>query len=142
MTTKEYLKSYKNLLYKIEDLEREIEELEEQITSVSSLLGDGMPRGSGVSSKLDRLMPLLVDKKKHKEELKAEAIMKRLEIEEVIDEIKDEPISCRLLKDKYIRAMTWGETTEDLGYANESYVAGPLHKKALRLATEVMQARQ
>ena len=138
MTTKEYLKSYKNLLIEIEDLERDIEELEEQITSISSLLGDGMPRGSGVSSKIDRLMPLLVDKKNHKKELKAEALMKKLEIEAVIDSIKDEPISRRLLKDKYIRMMTWEKTAEDLGYANDSYVAGPLHKKALRLAGEAI----
>lgn len=138
MTTKEYLKSYKNLLYEIGDLERDIEELEEQITSVGSLLGDGMPRGSGVSSKLDRLMPLLVDKKKRKVELKAEALMKKLEIEAVIDSIKGDPISCRLLKDKYIWMMTWEETAEHLGYANASYVAGPLHKKALRLAGEAI----
>ena len=62
MTAKEYLKQYSLIKYQIENLDREIEELEEQITSVKSTIGDGMPKSSSTISNTERLVPLLVDK--------------------------------------------------------------------------------
>ena len=67
MTAKEYLKQYRKIVYEIENLEREIEELEERITSVRSTIGDGMPQGTSTTSNLDRLIPALVDMKRRKE---------------------------------------------------------------------------
>ena len=133
MKAKDYLKQYRKIVYEIENLEREIEELEERITSVRSTIGDGMPHGTNTSSNLDRLIPALVDMKRRKEALKVTAEWRRVQIEAAIDRI-DDPIYCRLLRDKYIRMMQWLEITEDLGLRSTDYVRGKLHRKALEAA--------
>lgn len=137
MTAKEYLQQYKLIMYQIENLEREIEELEEQITSVKSTLGDGMPKSPSTISNTERLVPLLVDKKRRKEEMKIEADWRKLHIEDVIDRVTD-PIYNRLLRDRYIRLYTWEKITEDLEYNAVQYVRQALHNKALDAVDEVI----
>lgn len=137
MTAKEYLKQYKLIMYQIENLEREIEELEEQITSVKSTLGDGMPKSTSTTSNTERLVPLLVDKKRRKKELKIEAEWRKLHIEDVIDRVPD-PIYSRLLWDRYIRLYTWEKITEDLDYNAVQYVRQALHNKALEAVDEII----
>ena len=133
MKAKDYLKQYRKIVYEIENLEREIEELEERITSVRSTIGDGMPHGTNTSSNLDRLIPALVDMKRRKEALKVTAEWRRVQIEAAIDRI-DDPIYCRLLRDKYIRMMQWLDITDDLGLRSTDYVRGKLHRTALEAA--------
>ena len=133
MTAKEYLKQYRKIVYEIENLEREIEELEERITSVRSTIGDGMPHGTSTTSNLDRLIPALVDMKRRKEALKVTSEWRRVQIEAAIDRIGD-PIYCRLLRDKYIRLMSWLDITADLDLRSVDYTRGKLHRKALEAA--------
>lgn len=140
MTAKEYLKQYKLIMYMIENLNREIEELEEQITSVRSTLGDGMPKSSSTTSNTERLVPLLVDKKRRKEELKIEAEWRRLHIEDVIDLVAD-PIYNRLLRDRYIRLYKWEDIAEDLNYNAVQYVRQGLHNKALDAVEDAIANR-
>ena len=130
MRAKEYLKQYRRIVYEIENLDREIEELEERITSVRSTIGDGMPHSPNPSSNLDRLIPALVDMKRRKEALKTTAEWRRLQIEGNIDRVGD-PIYCRLLRDKYIRLMQWYDITQDLNLKSVEYVRGKLHRRAL-----------
>ena len=139
MTAKEYLKQYSLIKYQIENLDREIEELEEQITSVKSTIGDGMPKSSSTISNTERLVPLLVDKKRRKKEMKIEAEWRRLHIEDVIDRVAD-PIYNRLLRDRYIRLYTWEKTAEDLEYNSVQYVMQALHYKALEAADAVISS--
>lgn len=137
MTAKEYLQQYKLIMYQIENLEREIEELEEQITSVSSTLGDGMPKSPSTISNTERLVPLLVDKKKRKEELKITAEWRKLHIEDVIDRV-DDAVYVRLLKDRYIRRYEWQAITEDLNMKSVQYVRQGLHNLALEAVDAII----
>ena len=137
MTAKEYLKQYAVITYQIKNLDREIEELEEQITSVKSTIGDGMPKSQNTTSNTERLVPLLVDKKRRKKEMRIEAEWRRLHIEDVIDRVAD-PIYNRLLRDKYIRLYTWEQVTEDLEYNAVQYVRQALHNKALEAVDEII----
>ena len=138
MKAKEYLKQYRKIVYEIENLEREIEELEERITSVPSTIGDGMPHGSGGRGTFDRLIPALVDLKREKESLMLKAEWKKMEIESTIDKV-DDPIYSRLLRDKYIRRMQWLDITIDLHLRSCDYVRGKLHRKALEAVDAVLE---
>ena len=139
MTAKEYLKQYSLIMYQIENLGREIEELEEQITSVKSTIGDGLPKSQSTISNTERLVPLLVDKKRRKKEMMIEAEWRRLHIEDVIDRVTD-PIYNRLLRDRYIRLYTWEKITEDLEYNAVQYVRQALHNKALEAVEDVISS--
>ena len=139
MTAKEYLKQYSLIMDQIENLGLEIEELEERITSVKSTIGDGMPKSQNTISNTERLVPLLVDKKRRKKEMMIEAEWRRLHIEDVIDRVTD-PIYNRLLRDKYIRLYSWEEITEHLEYNSVQYVRQALHNKALEAVEDVISS--
>lgn len=137
MTTREFLSQYKKIRYSIENLEREIEELEARITSIKSTIGDGMPRGSASHNQTEILIATLVDKKREKEGRLIAAEELRLEIETVIDMV-DDPIFSRLLKDRYIKGMNWISITIDLGLQNDDYVRGKLRRKAETAASAAL----
>jgi hypothetical protein len=139
MTTREFLTQYKKLSYTVENLEREIEELEARVTSIRSTIGDGMPRGSAAKDQTEILIAALVDKKRDKAKKLRKAEKIRLDIENVIEMIQD-PIYQRLLKDWYIRGMRWWEITTDLHMTSDDYVRGKLRWKAEQAAEEALKA--
>lgn len=138
MNIKEYLNQYRDMMRLIGNLDSEINELSERLTSVRSTLGgDGMPKAPGSGSSQEKLHAILADKLREKRSLRLQAEWKRVEVEEVIDAVAD-PVYHRLLRDRYSNLLEWREITYNLHYSTESYVRGALHKKALAAAQEIL----
>lgn len=139
MTAKEYLSQYRKAQLDISNIEREIADLEDRITSLGSAIGEGMPRSQNYIG-TDALIAELVDLKREKSDKMLSAQWKAIEIETAIDKVED-PIYHRLLIDRYIHRMTWAEITEDMpGYNDEANVRTRLHGRALLEAAEILKA--
>lgn len=139
MTAKEYLNQYRKAQLDINNIEREIADLEDRITSLGSAIGDGMPRRQSHVG-VDALIAELADLKQEKSDKMMAAEWKAIEIETAIDKVED-PVYHRLLIDRYIRRMTWAEITADMpGYNDEANVRTRLHGRALLEASSILKA--
>ena len=135
MTAKEYLLQYQKLKIRTEDLRNDIYELEEAVTSVKSLSdNDGMPHGSGYNNKTERQITVLVDKKNEYKQLLIDLANKKIEICETIDSLED-PVMIRLLRDRYIRLLSWEEIAINIGYT-PAHTRGYLHLNSLKAISE------
>ena len=135
MTAKEYLLQYRKILIRIDDLRSDIIELGEAITSVKSLSdNDGMPHGSGYNNKTERQITALVDKKNELRQLLIDQANKRIEICETIDSL-DDPVMIRLLRDRYIKLLSWDEIAVNIGYT-PAHTRGYLHLNSLKAISE------
>lgn len=137
MNIKEYLNQYRDMMRLISNLDAEITELSERLTSIKSTIGDGMPKAPSPSNSLERLHATLSDKIREKRSLRFQAEWKRLEVEEVIDAVSD-PVYHRLLRDRYSNLLDWSDVTANLHYKSIPYVRGALHKQALKAAQEIL----
>ena len=137
MNIKEYLNQYRDMMRLISNLDAEITELSERMTSVRSTIGDGMPKAPSPESSLERLHATLADKIREKKSLRFQAEWKRLEVEDVIDAVSD-PVYHRLLRDRYSNLLDWSDVTANLHYKSIPYVRGALHKQALKAAQEIL----
>lgn len=137
MNIKEYLNQYRDMMRLIGNLDAEITELSERLTSVRSTIGDGMPKAPSPESSLERLHATLADKIREKKSLRFQAEWKRLEVEDVIDAVAD-PVYHRLLRDRYSNLLDWSDVTANLHYKSIPYVRGALHKQALEAAQEIL----
>lgn len=137
MNIKEYLNQYRNMMRLIGNLDAEINELSERLTSVKSTIGDGMPKAPSPESSLERLHATLADKIREKKSLRFQAEWKRLEVEDVIDAVTD-PVYHRLLRDRYSNLLDWSDVTANLHYKSIPYVRGALHKQALEAAAKIL----
>lgn len=113
---KKYLKSYRESVYREQDIIEEIEELRMEKMQPSVKMSDGMPKAAGAHSdlsdyivRLDAMMSRLIREK-------AEKIKKREEIEKRIDLMEDET-EKRLLRLRYISGLEWDEVCDRLGYS-------------------------
>ena len=137
MNIKEYLNQYRDMMRLISNLDAEITELSERLTSIKSTIGDGMPKAPSPSNSLERLHATLSDKIREKRSLRFQAEWKRLEVEEVIDAVSD-PVYHRLLRDRYSNLLDWSDVTANLHYKSIPYVRGARHKQALKAAQEIL----
>ena len=137
MNIKEYLNQYRDMMRMIRNLDTEITELEERLTSVKSTIGDGMPKAPSPESSQEKLHTILADKIREKKSLRFQAEWKRVEVEEVIDAVTD-PVYHRLLRDRYSNLLDWSDVTANLTYKSTPYVRGSLHKQALAAAQEIL----
>ena len=140
MTAKEYLLQYRRIKLRISDLQSDIYELEEAVTSVKSLAdNDGMPHGTGYNNKTERQITALVDKKREYQQLLIDLENKRIEICETIDSLED-PVMIRLLRDRYIRLLSWEEIAINIGYT-PAHTRGYLHLNSLKAISEKVNTR-
>lgn len=139
MEIKDYLNQYRDMMRLISNLESEITELEHRLTSIRSTIGDGMPKAPSPERSLEKLHAVLADKIKEKQALLLQAEWKRVEVEEVIDAVKD-PVYHRLLRDRYSNLLEWEKVTTNLNYNSCKYVRSGLHKKALMAAQSVLES--
>ena len=137
MNIKEYLNQYRDMMRMIRNLDTEITELEERLTSVKSTIGDGMPKAPSPESSQEKLHTILADKIREKKSLRFQAEWKRVEVEEVIDAVTD-PVYHRLLRDRYSNLLDWSDVTANLNNKSTPYVRGSLHKQALAAAQEIL----
>lgn len=135
MTAKEYLLQYQLLIVRIENAERDIDEIREERNSISIVL-DGMPRGSAISDKTAKLAVLLADMESELLELRTEAWLKKLEIIRTIDKLTD-PSEVRLLHLRYLDNYTWEKIAVTMNYTYQ-WVAGTLHSNALQSVDKII----
>ena len=117
MKAKEFLRQYEYADKKAKRLQAEYERELELIDSVRSTLGgDGMPHGTGVSRRTEDAAIRLADKAMRWKMAQVEAIEKRQEVFELIHGIKD--IEGDVLYEKYINYdKTWDEIAHTLNYS-------------------------
>lgn len=135
MTAKEYLKQYEQATRRAERLRREYERECELIDSVRSTLGgDGMPHGSGISKRVEDQAIRLADKAAQWKIAELDAIHLRQEVFETIDSVPD--IDGDILFERYINLLKW-ETicvTVHLSW----YSVHEHHKRALRIVQDLI----
>ena len=136
MNAKEYLKQYEYAHRKALRYKAEYEAELELVDSVRSTLGgDGMPHGSGVSRKVEDQAIRLADKALKWKDAELSAISKRQEVFDVICSI--EGIEGDVLYRKYINLQTWEEIAEALHYTVRGIQYA--HGRALLIVTAKIQ---
>lgn len=135
MTAKEYLEQYEQATRRAERLRREYERECELIDSVRSTLGgDGMPHGSGISKRVEDQAIRLADKAAQWKIAELDAIHLRQEVFETIDSVPD--IDGDILFERYINLLKWGTicVTVHLSW----YSVHEHHKRALRIVQDLI----
>ena len=101
---------------------------------------DGMPHGSGYNNKTERQITALVDKKNELRQLLIDQANKRIEICETIDSL-DDPVMIRLLRDRYIKLLSWDEIAVNIGYT-PAHTRGYLHLNSLKAISEKLNTER
>lgn len=108
MTAKQFLKQYEYANRRALRLKAEYERETELIDSVRSTLGgDGMPHGSGISKTVEDRAIRLADKAAKWKMAEIDAIRTRQEVFDTIWDIKD--VEGDILIERYINLHTWEE---------------------------------
>jgi hypothetical protein len=117
MTAKEYLKQYEYADKRAKRLQAEYERELELIDSVRSTLGgDGMPHGSGVSRRTEDAAIRLSEKAEKWKDAQTDAIHKRQLVFDAIHDI--DGVEGDVLYQKYINyEQTWEEIAQALHYS-------------------------
>ena len=117
MTAKEYLKQYEYADKKAKRLQAEYEREMELIDSVRSTLGgDGMPHGSGISRRTEDAAIRLSEKAEKWKDAQTDAIHKRQLVFDAIHDI--DGVEGDVLYQKYINyEQTWEEIAQVLHYS-------------------------
>lgn len=117
MTAKEYLKQYEYADKKAKRLQAEYERELELIDSVRSTLGgDGMPHGSGISRRTEDAAIRLSEKAEKWKDAQTDAIHKRQLVFDAIHDI--DGVEGDVLYQKYINyEQTWEEIAQALHYS-------------------------
>jgi DNA-directed RNA polymerase specialized sigma subunit len=135
MTAKEYLKQYEYADKRAKRLQAEYERELELIDSVRSTLGgDGMPHGSGVSRRTEDAAVRLADKAMRWKMAQVEAIEKRQEVFELIHDV--EGTEGEILYERYINLRRWEDICVVIHLSWRQ--THRLHGKALNLIEEKM----
>lgn len=135
MTAKEYLRQYEQAVRQAKRMQNEYERELDLIDSVRSTLGgDGMPHGSGISKRVEDQAIRLADKAAQWKIAELDAIHLRQEVFETIDSVPD--IDGDILFERYINLLKW-ETicvTVHLSW----YSVHEHHKRALRIVQDLI----
>lgn len=116
MTAKQFLRQYEDAQRRASRYKAEYERESELIDSVRSTLGgDGMPHGSGVSKRVEDQAIRLAEKAMRWKEAELDAIARRQEVFELIDQIPG--IEGEVLYERYINMSTWESMAETLHYS-------------------------
>lgn len=108
MTAKEYLRQYEYAEKKAQRLREMYETQHEKIDAISSTLGgDGMPHGSGVSRKTEGMAIKLAEAAIKWKEAELDALQVKREVFETIGSIPD--IEGEVLYERYINLHSWEE---------------------------------
>lgn len=128
MTAKEYLQQYGEAVRNAERLKREyIRELELIDAVGSTLGGDGLPHGNGISRKTEDKAIRLAEKAAALRDARIEAIRIRQEIFETIQSVPG--AKGEVLYERYIELKSWDEISEAVGYTKRH--ARNIHDEAL-----------
>lgn len=114
MTAKEYLREYRRMAVRVNQIDEEIKRLGAERDSIT-VKADGMPSGSGLSDRVARLAVKIADKEKEYMGLREELLQKRSEVVETILSVSDDKQS-QLLYLRYARGMKWEDIADEMGY--------------------------
>lgn len=112
---KEELKKYISLKMEAETLKKQIDELEEDAKSLSSVVIDGMPKGSLKSDSVGRLI-LRIERKREEYFKKFDEVLCSLHKIEKAIETLDNPTERALIRKRYLEGKRWEDICEDLHY--------------------------
>lgn len=136
MTAKQFLKQYEYANRRALRLKTEYERETELIDSVRSTLGgDGMPHGSGVSKTVEDRAIRLADKAAKWKMAEIDALHIRQEVFDIVNRISG--IEGELLYNRYILCMTWEKVAEACD-KSEKWCRTGLHSRALQLLQEIL----
>lgn len=135
MTAKEYLKQYEKLNIRAQRYRQEYKTELEKIDAIgSTLAGDGLPHGSGVSRKTEDKAIRLAEKAAKWKTAELDAIEKRQQVFDVVIQIPG--IEGDVLYNKYIKLMKWEEIALELHYSVRGIWYA--HGRALRMVEEII----
>ena len=111
------LKRYLPLSKEAEEIKKQADELEEDITSLKAIVIDGMPKGSAVSNDKIGSMVAKAEELREKYLDKYDAALCELyRIERLIEKL-DDATERRLIRKRYIQGMKWEDICVDLNYS-------------------------
>ena len=130
MTAKEYLRQYEELNKRAQRCKQEYELELEKIDAIgSTLAGNGLPHGSGVSRKTEDKAIRIAEKATKWKTAELDAIEKRQEIFETIHDVGG--VEGEVLYERYINLRHWEEICVLIHY---SWVqTHEYHKRALKI---------
>lgn len=115
MTAKEFLKQYEHASRIVQRCKTEYETEMLKIDAIGSTLsGDGMPHGSGISRKTEDKAIRLAEKATKWKAAELDAIAVRQQVFELIYDIHG--IEGDVLIDKYLNLKTWEQIAEEQHY--------------------------
>ena len=130
MTAKDYLKQYEEAVRKESRHRAEYEKECQLIDSIkSSLGGDGMPHGSGISRKVEDQAIRLADKALEWKQAEIDAIQVRQEVFDLISDI--DGVEGEILYQRYIKLLKWEAVCIVVHLS--WYAVHDHHKKALAI---------
>lgn len=135
MTAKQYLLRAYNLKRRIEAKEMHLEELRTQAEHITADL-NGMPRGSGPSSPVERVAVQIADLSWELELDWLDILVYQEEIRKTIALINDDTLA-QLLSLRYLSYKSWREIAETMHYSPRHITR--LHAKALALVDHVLE---
>lgn len=135
MTAKEYLRQYEEACRKAHRLESEYNTELDLIDSVRSTLGgDGMPHGNGISRKVEDQAIRLADKALAWKQAQLDAIRIRQEIFDLVNSI--EGIEGEILTERYVNLHKWEEVCVLVHLS--WYAVHQHHRKALGIVQNIL----
>lgn len=130
-----FLRGYRNLSEKIEQITEELKELNAEVDSININL-DGMPHGTEISDKTGRLATRLAEMSDKLIDAKIEAWKARQEINDVILRVDDRNLA-HILRRRYIDGKTWEEISVEM---NCTYRwTTELHGRALQKVKKIIE---
>jgi len=136
MTAQEYLQQYGIAERYARRCKREYEIEMEKIDAIGSTLsGDGMPHGSGVSRKTEDKAIRLAEKAEALKEAQQNAMLLRQEIFEFVHDIPG--VEGDVLVERYLNFKHWSDIAEQLSYSERSIYI--IHNRALEIAQSRMR---
>lgn len=137
MTAKEYLRQYEQAVRQAKRMQNEYERELDLIDSVRSTLGgDGMPHGSGISKRVEDQAIRLADKAAQWKMAQLDALHLAQEVFETISKIPD--IDGDILYERYINLHKWEDICVLLHIS--WYSVHDHHRRALRMVDELIKS--
>lgn len=134
MTPKEYLMQYRKLSARLENIEKNLNQMKDERESLT-ISYDGMPKGTAISDKTARLATFIVDKENELLDTKYELVAMQREISKAIAKVENADYS-RLLYMRYIDGLTWEEIAVNLHFTWRHVLR--LHGRALQEVGKIL----
>lgn len=125
---KEFLRSYRRQLAKIDIIEQDIETYRSEAENTTQAI-NGLPHGSAITDKVGNITAKIVDRTSDALFEREVATDKRNKISNVIRQVNDERY-MRVLFERYIKGEKWEQIAVNMGY-DYRYVL-KLHGRALQ----------